>query len=539
MKKSYFIAAFSLLTLSLSGQKIILKPGDNTKPPIIKMNIKPTFDFKSALEHLKPGYIKTKWIPLSGGVKPMETKVTESQAKSVPSDGPGMVCNSIKKKLDVTSGTFMNSNAELNNAAFYPGAIYPADDFLKGNYSREVKQNRTPIVIRSADPRFGEPKPIQQPDGNSITSAIRNFRNSVKEQGNTKNLETKFRMFYSSNESLTEFILSGGGSGYGVKIDASLSKKQASSKVILTVDATKSIFTIDAASQGNNTYFSELPAGIKANNLVIINSVSYGSRILANLTIDCNSSEDAAALASSYSGYGFSANLNIDLIKKHSNKSVTLNYKQVGGGSANNELTMDVDQLVNNINNVLNTTNYDNAVPISYSIRDLAGNNMGIASTVDDYYETICYTNAKLDKVFFKIGSGKDGKNKDTYLTVELRDGNNNLVAQYKQNGNMEFNKSSWSQLLPMTIMNGNSKQSDFKKGGKLIIRTDHRNGKDDWYIDDINVKMEYEDLTTKNIDWNMRRGANQKSIKMITKDDPSAELYIDLNMKGVCSNCE
>ena len=541
--KALYLSLFILTSVStISAQRVVTKPVV-TNPDIIKSPIKKNirFNYEEALKFMKPGYIQSKWVPYKMSDKTMQATTKKTSAKDQTTVENGVTCTTVTKKLDVNSASFMATNSDLDLSKFVPGAIFQGNDFLAGNYNREVKANRLPIKISSSDPKFGPAIELRNPDISTITDAIKAYRKNITNGNDTnKTLEKKMRMFYSTDEALTSFLISAGASGYGAKINTAYRTSSASTKVILTIDAYRSIFAIDHLPTGEyNAYFSAIPSNVKENNLVIISSVSYGTRIFANLTIDCNSTQDAAVLAASYSGYGFSGKLDIEGIKKHSSKKIVLNYKQVGGGESKNTLTLNIDQLNNTLDDLLTKASYNNVHPIAYNIRSLDGENMGINSTVDNYKETTCFTEKKLRKVYAKIYSGKDGKNDDNFLRLHLKDGNNKFVAEYRQSKNLEFKKNSWTQdYLIMNLLGQNAKQTDFINGGKLEISTDHRGGKDDWYIDQVILVIEYDDNSKQEITWKMKTGENAKSIRQITKDNNSFALLFDTTMTGHCPNC-
>ncbi len=500
-----------------------------SKKPVVQLK---KFDFRAA-QYIRMGAVTSKWVPYHSANKDMIVQTRVLTTKIKPEEG-NVICKTETKRMDVNSATFMNSAADLSLSKVYPGAIYPANDFLQGNYNRSIKQNRTPIVLKSDDSRIGKSVTVNNPSEESIADAKKDLLSSVRNATQSNNLETKYKIFYSSNEEMTKFLLSGGASGYGAKVNATVSTKGASNKVVFTIDAYKSIYAVDAVSQGDNSYFSEIPSGVNAENLVIVNSVVYGTRIYANLTVECKSSEDAFALAASYSGYGFSANLNLDYLKTKTSKQIDLNYKQVGGENREGTMTTDVDQLQQIIDRILNNTNYYNAVPIAYNIRDLAGNNMGIQSTVDKYTETVCYKNQLVSRVFVQMKSGSDGKNDDNYLTLNLYDSNNKLVARYVQPRKIEFEDDESTQLLELQIPE-QLLTSQFVNGGKLVARTDHRNGKDDWDITEVKLSIYAEDDTMLSgttggnnpITWQGPIDNKvQKNIRRITRDNPEAEFH-------------
>lgn len=507
----------------------------------IKQIVSESFDYSGYKNIVKPGNIQSKWVKLNTANK--ELKINEKDLGNKNSNPvPDIICNTVTKKLDVTSGTFMNSTSDLMNSKIYPGAIYTGEDFLKGNYNREVKANRLPIKLKSSDPTLGKSKLVQNPSEDNINNTRIDMINDIADKTESKNLETKFRLFYSKNENMSQFKLGTGASGYGVSVKSNYNTKNASSSVTLTLDAYRSIYSIDAISDGDNVFFSELPPSIKNNSLMMVNSVAYGTRVIANITIKTRSSEDAISLAAAYSGYGFDANLDVGYLSKKTDQEITVNYKQVGGLYLEGTLTSNADQLQQKIDKILANVNYDNAIAISYNTRDLAGNNMGIQSTVDKYEETVCFKNLPIDKVFARIKSGKDGKNADNFLTMTLIDGDGYKVAEFKQNKNMEFKKDMWSNMLEFSDISKTANTSHFAKGGKLMVSVDHRNGKDDWYIDEVELLIqdtEGETLKPKNtvegtrgIKWVIPPGGN-KSIRFLRKDEPKTDLHFTKTFEG------
>ncbi len=513
-----------------------------------KAKLSQKFDISKTKTVINNG-IKTKWTMHNSHNKDM--KVKESNHKKSPSKNNNEECMTITRTIDVNSATFMNSSSDLTLSKIYAGGIYPADDFLKGNYNREIKKNRTPIILKSNDSRFGKSITINTPNEVKIEDARKSLLNTIANKNTSNNLEMKYRVFYSSNEIMKELMLSAGAGGYGARVDVSMSNKQSSKTVTLTVDAYKSIYAIDAVSAGENEYFTELPAGVKANNLIIVNSVAYGSRILANLTIECKSTEDAAKLAASYSGFGFSASLSVSNMSKHTEKNITLNYKQVGGPNLSGTMSFDPSQLQKKIDEILSKTTYANAVPISYNVRDLVGNNMGIQSTVDKYTETLCSTNAYVTSAFVKVKSGKDGKNDDNYVRYdlysnkEIKDNTrmkmsqigaqkfpvHSPIAAYKQTRKEEYKKGSTVGPFKLTKNSGETYMKNLMAdGGYLVIWTNHEGGKDDWYIDQVILTIEFSDGSTKDLKWPEHPGP---SIKIITKDNNSAKFYFDQVFKA------
>lgn len=536
--KTIFTLSILLLFFSLYsyGQREI-KNVKKFPDKAVKVKLSQAFDVSSVMMQFRPGYIKTQWVTNNTQAKEMNV-TPKGETKKEYNEGE-YICTDVTKAIDVNSSTFMASSSDLTLNSIYPGAIYTGDNLMKGNYNNEIRENRLPIEIGSGDISLGNAISIENPNKNNIENARKRMVNRVN-KNKTKTVEKKFRMFHSVNEEFTKFALSTGGSGYGIKVQASAELKSSSSTVVLTFDAYQSVYVISAGSANNNhEYLTALPAGIKANNLLMINSVAYGSRIFANLTITCKSSEDALALASSYKGFGFSANLNTSYLKQYTNKEVTLNYKQVGGPNKEDVVTTNIDQLQSTIDKILATTNYENAVPISYNVQDLVGNNMGMKSSVDKYTETVCFPNMTIRDIEVNIGSGKDGKNDDDYLHLYLYNQNNELVAEYHQPNKREFNKSSWSGALPMRIVKKNTRSLDFQKGGRLHVYADHKGGKDDWYIDDIVLKIILSDgkaMTTENITsgntvhWEMTAGG--KSLRYITKDNPKTDFKFDAGLQ-------
>jgi|GEM_PF-3525835 len=134
MKKLILVCTLFVFSIAWTQIKI-----DNKKiePKIIKAKLSQKFDFAATKMVLNKG-VQTKWVPYSSNNK--EMKVSERNRKETPPFTNGNEeCKTITKTIDVNSATFMNSSSDLSLSKIYPGGIYPADDFLKGNYNREVK----------------------------------------------------------------------------------------------------------------------------------------------------------------------------------------------------------------------------------------------------------------------------------------------------------------------------------------------------------------------------------------------------------------
>ena len=295
-------------------------------------------------------------------------------------------------------------------------------------------------------------------------------------------------------------------------------------------------------------------------NLMVIGRVSYGIRVLANLTYTFNSSAEAEQFKASYSGFGGSANVSLNQVSQSSSVSNSINCYVIGG-PGNNTISFNKKDLESQLKAVFRGATYQNAKPIEYSFFNMAGDLVGSYSATDNFTERNCVPNtnaAKLKSIFVTFTTGSDGKDNDTHYTFSLYGGNagtrnnyngydnnppqtvNNqepFIAQYKTGplnivygpGQANTNPLTMNAFLggfsgANNTLYGKSLDMDyFVNHGGLVHLHIYPNGNDTWNISGLALQLNFDGGLSQTINW-----------KNITVSQNSTEitLYFDGTFK-------
>lgn len=452
------------------------------------------------------------------------------------SDKEGLICSTIQKKIDLTSDQF--STASLSAIPkledYLPGAIVTEENFLKNNFSSDswvATENRNKIRLTPSGISSGKTKDSVVADFSNISNAIIDFKTKgFSKSGNSKSTNgTAIRIVHSSSKGASEIALSGGAKGWGATIKGSYDEKIESNSVTFKADAYRVLFTVSASK--NKDYFKELPSNIRKEDLVLINHVSYGVRLSVDITVEYESKETAAKMAAEYKGGMFSANADFKSITGNKNSKVRFSYFQVGGNQADYATAVkksstvndvSVDAIYDKIDEVLQSANFSNVVPLVYTATTLDGKPLGIRTTSDTFEETICVpADEVLEKAYIEIHTGNDGKNEGNRLQVKLTPNkNNDSLWQNDEGGpfaatvyNAKIDDEGRA-IIYLDVKEG-AKISDFikKNGGFLTLYFENSKGNDNVDIHFVGLYLEGNNITKqgwnaelKGLAWNKRR---------------------------------
>lgn len=504
--------------------------------------------------------IKLKMVknPSFGGmptsIKSTTAKGTEKK-ETKKTDAGQWDCASSSISLTASSTTFLNADYSAMAGYIYPGAVYTFDNFFGGNYI-EQPGTRYPITLVNENPNISGSAyvVVKDPGMAKTTNAVTRLRNEMKGQAGSEDF--KYQVYETGNSAAQGLQVSGGGSYGGFSAQNTYSSSSASNSVSLTIDATKVLYTINMASQDSG-FFAD-PKVENTRNLMVIGRVSYGIRVLANLTYTFNSTSEADAFKASYSGFGGSANVSLDQMSKSSSVSNTINAYIVGG-PGRNTMAFDKKSLEKEIRGVLSGATYQNAVPIAYTFFDMAGDLVGSYSATDNFTERNCVPNtsgAKLKSIFVTFNTGADGKDNDTHYNISLYGGNagtrnnyngydNNppqtvdshepFIAEYKTGPLNVIFSPQQSSTVPMTMnaflsdFTGGGVYHDlnmdyFAKNGGIVHLHIYPNGSDTWNIRSMTLQLNFDGAPSQNVVFNA-----------FTVSDKSTEmtLYFDGTFKA------
>jgi hypothetical protein len=372
--------------------------------------------------------IKLKMVknPSFGGmptsIKSTTAKGSEKKEKKTDK-GTQWDCSSSSIALTASSTSFLEADYATQAGYIYPGAIYTFDNFFNGSYNEQTGV-RYPITLVNENPNITGSSYInvKNPGMGITTNAVDKLIKEMK--GPVADEEFKYQIYETGNSAAQALQVSGGGSYAGFSAQNTYSTSSTSNTVSLTIDATKILYTINMAPQDSGFFADPKIEGTR--NLMVIGRVSYGIRVLANLTYTFNSSTEADQFKANYSGFGGSANISLNQLSQSSSVSNTINCYVIGGPGSST-ISFNKKDLESQLKAVFKGASYSNAKPIEYSFFNMAGDLVGSYSATDNFTERNCVPNtnaAKLQSIFVTFNTGADGKDNNTHYTFSLYGGN-------------------------------------------------------------------------------------------------------------------
>jgi hypothetical protein len=420
-------------------------------------------------------------------------------------------CTTDHVELTATSTTFLNNDYSSSASHIYPGACYTFDNFNNGSYLEQAG-TRYPLTIVTDNTNIkGSPyRVVRDPNMATIRGAVDDlFGESTR---NTATESLTYQIYETSNDADQSIKISGGISGYGASLSAGYSTGSQSTTLNLTIDAIKTLFAINTVPPDSGFY--QDPKVENTPNLMVIGSVSYGVRVLANLSVTFNSQQEAADFKASYSGWGVSANVNFDQLSNSKSVSSTINCYVVGG-PGNSTISFDKRNLKSEIEKILAGATYKNAMPVKYEFYDMAGEVVGSNSATDDFAVRNCTPgadNPRLESVYVNFSTGNDNKNQnDNYVMYLYPGGLNKTVAgadpastnslltylgdgavfNYGSGYNSPEYPNNSQTTIQMYGVNKAATLDDFKNGGSLHLHLQPENT-DTWDINAITVTLNF-----------------------------------------------
>lgn len=423
-------------------------------------------------------------------------------------------CVSRKVVLSAESTSFMNASYEEQGQHIFPGALYEFNDFLDGSY-KEIQAQRNPITISTDNTQLTGASwtEINNPTMATIRDGIVDLTKRFDpKNGATANL--RYQIYdYVNNADLSLKI--SGGIGFGAfSLNNTFKTENKTLHHYLTIDAIKPLYSINVIKPTNG-YFSINPMNLK--NPVVINSVVYGIRVLANIDVRTTFQSDLDSFVAHFSGVVVTSNIDFEYLKKITDTSTSINCYIVGGPQ-NSTTAFSINDLKNGITQLLSNVNYSNAKPISYTLSDLQGNVIGVKSATDEITTRECtlkQDTAKLVAASVQFMTGDDDKDEDIDLGIGLYQNtntkadavtNSSCSLQQALNGN-EFPKpdllgiasvcynkyfSSHSTSIPFYFDLTNIVSNGFANGGELLIKHNTNKG-DRWDISTVKLNLVFD----------------------------------------------
>jgi hypothetical protein len=460
-----------------------------------------------------------------------EVKKGDKPEKSKDAQGNEWSCSTDHVQLTATSTTFLNNDYSGSSSHIYPGAIYTYENFYDGSY-KEQQGDRNPLTIITDNTNIkGKPYvTVDNPNTATIRAAVDDLFKESKAP--VANESLAYQVYETSTLADESLKISGGVAGYGAALTASYHTGSSSKTRTLTIDAIKTLFSINTIPPKGGFFKSETTEG--APDLMVIGSVSYGVRVLANLTFNFTSDDEAAAFSASYSGWGISANVDFDQISKNQSVDNTINCYIVGG-PGNSTVSFNKKDLKKEIEDVMSKATYKNAMPVKYEFYDMAGAVIGSNSATDSFAVRQCTpanaADPKLVSVLATIVTGNSSKdqstNYDLYITTgKVSKPENKLhidgpCYKYKEGPTSTEYQEHSSVTRKLLQIDRPLTMNDFRKDGGAFVLQMWPHGSNEWDISKITLALSFEGSSTKPIELNF-------SNLQVSNDSPYAILYFD-----------
>jgi len=408
-----------------------------------------------------------------------------------------MNCHTTTLIFNARSTSFMNAQPEIQGMNLIPGIIYDFSDLSKGNFNPRYNFNRSPMALTcdvygsngsvSADIQ----DPNQQNLGNGIQSIVRNF-------GGTPGGSTvQMQITKTENTAEQDILIAGGGSYGAFSGKGSFTQNKSTYHLYYTIDAVKSLYTIAAMPKSNSFY--NQGAAIPSDGFpVMIQDVTFGARVLANMDIAVSSEADAGDVSFNYNDGMESAWAQFKAAVANKNVSITINGYLIGfpakfGGS----FSANPDEFIGMLKTFFNGCDYASAKPIQYAMVNMDGDYMGIESITDKTTVQECTPaneNFTLRSAIAVFSTGEDDKNWQSEFWLSIASGDplhpNWMGTFYDNHTEYKRDGNPYQVTIPV---NPNIHETDLDNGGFVALKLiEHNGGNDDWDFQNMDIILNF-----------------------------------------------
>jgi hypothetical protein len=423
--------------------------------------------------------------------------INSNKAAAQKTTENGFDCTTSRETVTADSKSFLSVTA--NGDGIYPGALYEFSDFMNGNFLREIgvgKRNPIQVFTNNLANSTGDVAvTVANPSAPNIYSAIANLvRNNSVSNVSASQIG---QYIYNQNQAGLLLNVSGGGAYSGFSASAGFSLNKQANHIYITCDFKIPLYSL-YTNFPENGFLNDATLE-RTPNLILINSVTYGTRVLVNIDID-ESSLNNETLAKFKYGDPNTAGFNIDLkfLMDNRNIKATVNTYVVGAKPQNLGNPTTVEQVYSFVDACIRNTNYQTAKPIAYTISTMAGELVGIKSATDEYVVKNCVpknTQIFFDNASIKIstkGNFKEGGSNAVFYLYAAN--GTKLVAQAPNNNGQMGPNADNNVGLDKT---GNFLLQEFEGKNFLDIILDKPNCVftcDDWEISNVIMTINFKD---------------------------------------------
>jgi hypothetical protein len=476
-------------------------------------------------------------------------------------DDPSWKCTNSVLNFNSRSTSFMNALPGFQASYLVPGMIYSYDDYSSGNFNEKLNVDRNPVVLTCDVYNADKIKSTVSNPGLSnlrigLDSIVKNF--APQQSGASYQMNTTMV----DNENELNLVANAGGSFGGFSISANFNHSENSHHIYYTVDAIKTLYTIN----------TELPSMVysKTDNLpstnspaIMIKSVTYGARVLANMDIELNDKSDMSGMSLSYNSGFTSGSFDFNSLFKNKSVNITINGYLIGFPSnINGTFNATADNFFSMLDQFFSKCDYVSAKPIQYSFSDMGGDLLGVESATDKFSIRNC---TPADEIFVlqsalvNFNTGQDDKNTDSEFWLSLATGNPNSLSwisnYYDKSSSFNNKGNPYTLNLPLynnqkmeqADVNEQVKQmnqnlqtyaltmDDFKSGGAIGFKLiQHNHMHDDWDFSSFTLILNFMSQKGTELQKQVQVGSNFRISEV--NDNPNNQskiIYFDNNFNS------
>ena len=336
-------------------------------------NIEPSFTRNlNALKNNIGGTKITTYIePINKFSSTTRAKTNKPKEKGT-TEKDDLICKNYSVSLNLEAQSF---DAPLSDkmAHTYPGAAYNYNDYISNNVQPRHNQSaRNPIILQaSSSTATGKYLLINDPTKVNLDEATGTLKYSLPSQAN--NAKTEIQVQSIVNEATFALNVEAGGGGFGFNIAGKLGIGYNNRKTYMSIDASQENYVITASipDRAVGGFYKDSLENTKSTN-VYMSSVTYGRRVIGIIESELDEKYMEAGVKASYSGFGVSANLGLDILDKMSSGKTTVRLLFIGGkGDVISVPNPTQASVLAVINSWLNNTNAQAAVPIKYTFKNM------------------------------------------------------------------------------------------------------------------------------------------------------------------------
>lgn len=329
-------------------------------------------------------------------------------------------CTTSTVNLTANSSSFLNNDYSGSMANLFPGACYTYANLTNGSWAQQFgARNGLQISTDNVNINGHSYVNVSNPDQATLQNAVTQLFQRMPNV--TANESFAYQVSLADNSAAYNLNIGASASGYGVDLSNVYSNGSQSNHVHLTIDATKTLFSI-TTTPPDSGFFKD--ASVEATPyLSFISEVDYGVRVLANADLQFSSQQEADQFKASYSGFGVSAALNVGYGSVTKNVQTTINCYVIGGPGGTT-VAYSLSDLEKQIQKIFATCTYKQARPIKYKAATMAGDDLNTYSATDNFVVRSCVPanggSPEIDNIVLTITQGSDGKEPKTGFRMDI-----------------------------------------------------------------------------------------------------------------------